>query len=111
MRIIKQNRRRDPEVSLVLLDWGVRESFHLLHYLKSQTVPRDSFEVIVIEYYDHFSPAVEKFESEIDVWALLQMPSDCYYHKHLMYNAGIAFSRGDILMFGDSDAMVRPTFI
>jgi hypothetical protein len=111
MRILKQSRQRDPKVSLILLDWGVRESFHLLHYLKTQTVPRDYFEVIVIEYYDHVSQAVRKFESEVDAWVLLQMPQDCYYHKHLMYNAGIIFSKGDILMIGDSDAMVRPTFV
>jgi hypothetical protein len=111
MRILKQSTRPAPKVSLILLDWRVRESFHLLHYLKSQTVARESFEVIVVEYYDHISPAVQKFESEVDTWLLLQMSDDCYYHKHLMYNAGILFSRGDILMFGDSDAMVRSSFI
>ena len=39
------------------------------------------------------------------------MPRDCLYHKHLMYNAGIVVAHGDILMIGDSDAMVRPGFI
>ncbi len=39
------------------------------------------------------------------------MPDDLYYHKHLMYNVGIAASRGEIVMIGDSDAMFRPTFI
>jgi hypothetical protein len=111
MRILKQSSRPDPKVSLILLDWGVRESFHLLHYLKTQTVPRDQFEVIVVEYYDHVSEAVRKFESEVDTWLLLQMPKDCYYHKHLMYNAGIISSKGKILMIGDSDAMVRATFV
>ena len=111
MRILKQSNRREPKVSLILLDWHVRDSFHLLYYLKTQTATRNSFEVIVIEYYDYVSKAVEKFESEVDTWVLLQMPDDCYYHKHLMYNTGIVFAQGDILMFGDSDAMVRPTFI
>jgi len=65
----------------------------------------------VVEYYDHVSDAVRKFESEIDTWVLLEMPRDCYYHKHLMYNAGIV-SRprrdSDVRRF---DAMVRPTFV
>jgi hypothetical protein len=39
------------------------------------------------------------------------MPPECYYHKHVMYNAGIVFSRGDVVAFADSDAMVRPVFI
>ncbi len=111
MRILKRSTRTHPRVSLILLDWGVRESFHLLHYLRSQTVSREEFEVIVIEYYDGVSSAIQEFEPQIDTWILLEMPRDCYYHKHLMYNAGVVLSRGEIVMIGDSDAMVRPTFI
>jgi len=43
--------------------------------------------------------------------ALLEMPEDCYYHKHLMYNAGIVVAKGDICVICDSDAMVKPGFI
>lgn len=111
MRILKRSTRSHPRLSLILLDWGVRESFHLLHYLQDQTVPRESFEVLLIEYYDGISDAASKFEPEIDTWLLLEMPPDCYYHKHLMYNAGIVASQGGILMFLDSDAMVRPSFV
>lgn len=42
-----------PRLSLVLLDWSCRESFHIFEYLAKQDVPRDSFEVVWIEYYDH----------------------------------------------------------
>ena len=111
MRIIKQSLRKQPRLSLILLDWGVRESFHLLHYLKDQTIGRDAFEVVLIEYYSGISDPLRKFESEVDTWILLEMPASCYYHKHLMYNVGIVFSHGDIVMIADSDAMVRPTFV
>lgn len=111
MRVLKRSTRSQPRLSLILLDWGVRESFHLLHYLKDQTVPRESFEVLLVEYYDGTSEAASKFEGEIDTWLLLEMPRNCYYHKHLMYNAGIVASRGGVVMFMDSDAMVRPSFI
>ena len=111
MRILKHHVRPQPRISLILLDWGVRESFHLLHYLKQQTVPRDAFEVILIEYYSGISEPLRQFESEVDLWVLLDMPGDCYYHKHLMYNTGIVMSRGYVVMIADSDAMVRPTFL
>lgn len=111
MNFIKRIHRPNPELSLVLLDWSVRESFHLLHYLRNQTVERDRFEVIVIEYYSRVSDAIRRFEDQVDVWLVLGMPEDCYYHKHLMYNAGIVVSRGEIVMIGDSDAMVKETFI
>jgi hypothetical protein len=111
MRLLKNSTRQRPKVSLILLDWSVRESFHLLHYLKQQTVPRDDFEAIVIEFYSRVSDAVLKFEDEVDTWVVLDMPASCCHHKHLMYNAGIALARGNIVMIGDSDAMAKSTFI
>ena len=111
MKVIKRSARPNPKLSLILLDWSVRESFHLLHYLGQQDVPRDAFEVLVVEYYSRVSEAIRKFEDQVDTWLLLEMPEDCYYHKHVMYNAGIVLARGDICVICDSDAMVRPGFI
>lgn len=111
MRILRQSQRRQPRISLILLDWGVRESFHLLDYLQRQTVDRNSFEVILVEYYSGISKPLEPFAGQVDTWVLLEMPADCYYHKHLMYNTGIVLARGQIVMIADSDAMVRPSFL
>ncbi|MAW33852.1 MAG: hypothetical protein CMK56_05535 [Proteobacteria bacterium] len=111
MKIIKTSERTNPKVSLILLDWNVRESFHFLKYLSTQSLPRDQFEVILVEYYSGISKAAQDHRDQIDCWMLLQMPEDLYYHKHLMYNAGIIASRGEICVICDSDAMARPTFI
>jgi len=111
LKFLKRSARANPKLSLILLDWSVRESFHLLHYLARQNVPRDAFEVLVIEYYSRVSDALRTFEGEVDTWLLLEMPEDCYYHKHLMYNAGIVLARGEICVICDSDAMVKPGFI
>ena len=96
---------------MIFLDWSVRESFQILNYLAQQTVARDRFEVIVVEYYSRISQAICKYEDQVDTWVLLEMPADTYYHKHLMYNAGIVLSRGKIVVIGDSDAMVRESFL
>ena len=111
MKFIKHSVRPCPKVSLILLDWSVRESFHLLYYLSKQDVDRDLFEVIIIEYYSRVSDAIRPFEDQVDSWLLLEMPESCYYHKHLMYNAGIVAAKGDICVICDSDAMVKPGFI
>ena len=111
MKILKRSTRETPKVSLILLDWSVRESFHVLHYLSKQNVPRDTFEVVIIEYCSRISDAIRKFEDQVDTWVLLEMPRTCYYHKHLMYNAGIVLARGDICVICDSDAMVKEEFI
>lgn len=111
MQIIKKSQRKNPKISIILLDWGVRESFHFLHYISKQNINRNLFEIVIIEYYSNISKAIKKFESEVDTWALLEMPPDAYYHKHLMYNAGLAMSLGEYIIICDSDAMVKPTFL
>lgn len=109
-----------PKVSLILLDWSCRESFHSLDYLNEQTVLREQYEIIWIEYYSRHSPDIEVRLKEyerlgkppiIDKWIIMEMPKNVYYHKHLMFNIGIIASKGEIITFCDSDAIFRPTFV
>ncbi len=109
-----------PKVSFILLDWSCRESFHMLHYLSQQNVPRDNYEIIWIEYYNRRSPEIRKLLEDcasqskpppLDQWIVMDMPDTLYYHKHLMYNIGTVLSKGRIVTICDSDAMVRPTFV
>lgn len=111
MRILRASEKKSPRVSLILLDWSVRESFHLLSYLENQTVPQDQFEVILIEYYDRVSNALVPYRNQLDTYVLLEMPKSCCYHKHVMYNVGIALAKGEIVVICDSDSMAKPTFI
>lgn len=111
---------RQPAVSFVLLDWSCRESFHVFDYLAKQTIPRDRYEVIWIEYWDRIPPEMERRLDEcerrreppmLDTWVVMEMPRRLYYHKHLMYNLGIVLSRGRIVTICDSDAVMKPTFV
>ena len=111
MRFLKRRVRKAPRLSLILLDWSVRESFHLLHYLRHQSVDRDQFEVIFIEYYSRTAETLKEFANELDTWVLLEMPETCIYHKHLMYNCGLALAHGEVVVLCDSDAMVMDSFI
>jgi hypothetical protein len=108
-----------PQVSIVLLDWSCRESFHTLDYLQNQTAARDQYEILWIEYHNHKASEIEKKLTRelsrerpaLDQWVLLEVPQDVYFHKHLMYNTGIFLSRGRVVVICDSDAMMRETFV
>lgn len=111
---------KQPLVSIILLDWSVRESFHTLDYLNKQTVPREQYEIIWIEYYSRRPADIEKKIKEyeesvrpalLDTWIVLDIPDNTYYHKHLMYNMGIVSSKGKIITVMDSDAVVKSTFV
>jgi hypothetical protein len=118
--IVNRERPAGVDVSLVLLDWSCRESAHLLDCLAEQTVDRERYEIIWIEYYQREWPALrERMDRAaasgqappVDVWAVLGMDPGLCYHKHAMYNAGILLARGRVVCFADSDALARPTFI
>lgn len=108
-----------PRLSIILLDWGVRESFHTLDYLARQTAERDSYEIIWIEFYGNTPAALERKVTQaeadggrpLDQWVLLEADPDVYFHKHFAYNAGIALAQGDICCVCDSDAMYPETFV
>lgn len=109
-----------PKVSFVLLDWSCRESFHSLDYLARQDVPRSDYEIVWIEFYSRRAGEIDqrvaaaKAKGEappLNHWIIVEMPGSVYYHKHLMYNIGIAQARGEIIVICDSDAMFEPSFV
>ena len=120
MEIIFNNHfLQKPKVSIILLDWSCRESYHILKYLQNQTIAREQFQIIWIEYYDRKPQKIldwleESKDSDapiLDTWIIMGNSPDVYYHKHIMYNLGILFSQGDIVTICDSDAVVQETFI
>jgi len=121
MEILFQSKKATvPVVSIVLLDWSCRESYHVLDYLSYQTVGREKFEILWIEYYNRRASEIDLAirksrvfgaDPPVDKWIVLDMPKNLYYHKHLMYNVGIVASAGEIVTFCDSDAIVRETFV
>ena len=121
MKVLYRSNSTDKhKISIILLDWSCRESFHMLDYLAKQTVSREQYEIIWIEYYDRQSAEIfqmlEKSKTEgrppvVDKWIVMDVPKDVYYHKHLMYNVGIVASEGEIVVICDSDTVVGPNFV
>ena len=112
--------RRDsikPTISVILIDWSVRESFHSLRYLNEQTFPRERTELIWVECYRHYPEPLHRAIAEpshpapLDQWIVLERSSDTYFHKHELYNAGILAAQGEICIICDSDAIFAKTFI
>lgn len=97
--------------SVILTDWGVRESFHAIDALQRQTVPRRTYEILWVEYYDHRPEGVARRAAggRIDKWIVLG--EDGMYFKHRLYNEGLLAAEGEIVIVCDSDALFRETFI
>ncbi|MBI5560795.1 MAG: glycosyltransferase [Deltaproteobacteria bacterium] len=118
--LFDSNTDKTPLVSIILIDWSVRESFHILRYLGMQSALREQYEIIWIEYYKRRAPEIARIFKEcegagaqppVDKWIIMDMPENVCHHKHLMYNCGIIASRGDIVAICDSDAVLGPAFV
>lgn len=115
--MIPLNPRRRSEtlnmkVSVVLLDWSVRESFHSIVYLNDQSVDRENYELVWVEYFDRKVPVLEEHyhAGRLDKYLVLgNRPGD--YNKHEAWNTGVIYSSGDIIVLCDSDAIFRHSFI
>jgi predicted O-methyltransferase YrrM len=116
LQLVVNHKKPKAKISVILLDWGVRESFHSIHYLNQQTIPRDEYELIWVEFYDRKPAELRRLLEAahtplLDKWLVMGYPADVAYHKHRMYNAGIVLAEGAVCVFCDSDAIFEPTFI
>ena len=95
------------ELSIILIDWGVRERFHAVEWLSQQSVPRDQYELIWVELRDRVVPQVQ---AKVDHLLTLNN-TEPLYHKHKAINAGLAKASGRIVTMCDSDAVFPPDFV
>ena len=98
--------RHRPLVSVILLDWSVRERFHALEWLLRQDAPRESYELIWIELYDRVVPEAMEYAD-----AVITLGQRGVYQKHMAYNIGLLEAQGSVLTICDSDAVFPPDFI
>lgn len=95
-----------PLVSLILLDWSVRESFSTLDWLAKQDVARDQYQLIWVELYERVaSEAMDKTD------VVITCGQKGVYHKHAGYNAGLLHAKGQVITVCDSDAVYPPDFV
>jgi glycosyltransferase involved in cell wall biosynthesis len=106
------------KVSVILIDWGVRESFHSVEYLNRQTAVRSDYELIWLEFYDRKPNGLREIVERgvdglpaLDQWIVAGYGDDAIYSKHRLYNIGILAAQGQICVICDSDAIFTPTFI
>src|SRR3984893_4969289 len=105
--LVRYRPRPGCRLSIILLDWGVRESFHSLHYLNRQTAPRDSYELIWLEFYDRRPAGLREMvkrrtpsrEPARDSWVIAGYPKDVIFNKHRLYNLGILAASGEVCIF------------
>jgi glycosyltransferase involved in cell wall biosynthesis len=93
-------------VSIILLDWSVREWFQALRWLPEQDVARGKYELIWVEVFDRVVPEAMEHADVVITCGQTGM-----YHKHEAYNVGVLHARGRVVTICDSDAVFTPDFV
>lgn len=113
--LVRHRAKPGCKISVILIDWRVRESFHSLHYLNCQSLPRDQYELIWLEFYRHRPNALCEWVAQddrlLDQWLIAGYPDDCLYHKHRLYNLGLLLAQGEYVVICDSDAIFTPDLL
>lgn len=97
------------KISVVMVDGSFRESFHVIDSLNNQTLPKEDYELIWVEYYDDVKKDLRE-KSGLRI-ITLDNPAEKEYHSSYCFNEGIMQSRGEVLVIPDADVMVEPSFL
>src|SRR5262245_7295792 len=99
--VVLYQRKPRCQLSIILLDWGVRRSIHSLQYLNRQTVPRDHYELIWLEFYRRQPARLREMVFRhgpefplLDQWIVAGYPDDHIFSKHRLYNIGLLLAQG-----------------
>lgn len=97
------------KISVVMVDGGFREKFHLLGFLEDQSFPREDYEIIWVEFYGEVK---NELRDRHGVQVItLGNKKDTEYHSSRCFNEGIRRSRGEIIVIPDADVAVEPDFL
>jgi|Deesub1362A_J573_1020465.scaffolds.fasta_scaffold00077_15 hypothetical protein len=96
-------------ISVIMVDGSFREKFHMVDYLNKQTLPKDQYELIWVEFYSEVNEELKKKPNLRII--TLNNSEDTPYHSSYCFNKGIEESKGDLLVIIDADQVVEPTFL
>ena len=96
------------KISVIMVDAGFREKFHLIDFLNDQTLAREDYELIWVEYYDKVRKELTN-KRGVRIFTLNKTGKP--YHMAYCFNEGIRQSLGDLLVIMDADLVVNPTFL
>ncbi len=92
-----------------MIDGGFREAFHTIDCLANQSLPRDCYEIIWVEYYGYANPLIAD-RQDVRVITLNHFP-DTMYHSSYCFNEGIRQSKGEIIAVLDADLVMGERFL
>jgi cellulose synthase/poly-beta-1,6-N-acetylglucosamine synthase-like glycosyltransferase len=96
------------KISVIMADAGFGERFHTIDFLNHQTLAKEKYELIWVEYYSGVKEELRKKEG-VKIFTLNR--TERPYHMAYCFNEGIKQSEGDLIVIMNADQVVGPTFL
>lgn len=100
----RDNIDKIDKISLIMIDGGFRERFDLIDSLNNQTLAKDKYELIWVEFYEDVDKRLKEKENLRIV--TLKNKKSTVYHSAVCFNEGIKQSKGNLLVIIDADVIV-----
>ena len=99
------------KISVITWNGNFRESFHTVDFFAQQSIAREEFEFIWVEYYDAAADELVEKIDRVDNARIVYLKGQGQWHAGRCMNAGIAASSGELLVIVDGDVVPRPKFL
>jgi len=100
-----------PLLTVLMVDGSFREHFHSLDYFCNQTISKNQFELIWVEFYNKVKNDLINKINHYNNARIIKLNKSGLYHSSFCFNAGIEASRGEIVIIADADVIVEKNFI
>ncbi|WP_022846323.1 glycosyltransferase [Desulfurobacterium sp. TC5-1] len=99
------------KLSVIMWDCGFRERFHAIKSYLNQTLDKNVYEVIWVEFYSDVKEEVKKFADEHPNFRILTLKRSGKWQYGICVNEGVRIAKGDILVISDGDVVVDEKFL
>lgn len=103
-------------VSVICWDGSFRENFDAVRGALNQTLPREKYEVILVEYFEQVNPRVLAMVEQYDNARAVALgnPHPGRENEHVIgacINEGLRRARGDLIVVPDADVIFEEDFL
>lgn len=99
------------KISVIMVDGLYRPHFAVIDSLKRQSLNKNDYEVLWVEYYDKVNPELIKKTENEQNFKIITLNKNGTYHSSYCFNHGINSASGELLVIPDADVLFDEYFL
>lgn len=101
----------NPKISVILVDGSYRPHFTAVDSLEEQSMPKQDYEILWVEYYADVRNELLQKEKAYSNFKTYTLNKTGIYHSSFCFNAGIQHAKGELIVIPDADVVFKNNFL